>query len=69
MKARSKKYYERRKKQSGQTKGSVSDAGYNELQEASINQSPKKNPAPPKSEDDPKEAPLIDQGEIGEEDN
>ncbi len=69
MKSRSKKYYQRRKKQSGQIKGSVSEAGYNELHEPNSDQSPKNNPAPPKSQDDPTAAPLQAQDEIADDDN
>lgn len=53
MKPRSKKYYEKRKEESGEKKGSVSDAGYNEENSDTTQQSPKKNPAPTKSQDDP----------------
>ena len=53
MKPRSKKYYQRRKGDSGEKKGSVSEAGYNEENKITSKQAPKKNPAPPKSEDDP----------------
>ena len=62
MKSRAKKYYQRRKEQSGQKKGSVSDAGYNEENEVTSNQSPKKNPAPPKSKDDPSLSSVKSQG-------
>jgi hypothetical protein len=48
MKSRSRKYYQKRKDQSGETKGSVSNAGYNEETEATRQQTPKRNPAPPK---------------------
>lgn len=65
MKPRSKKYYEQRKKQSGQKKGSVSDAGYNEENEANFDQAPKENPAPPKSQDDPTEDTLPSQDDTG----
>ena len=53
MKSRSKKYYQKRKEESGEKKGSVSDAGYNEENEETSRQAPKKNPAPQKSQDDP----------------
>ncbi|MEO6289999.1 MAG: hypothetical protein ABIO76_08770 [Ginsengibacter sp.] len=65
MKPRSKKYYQRRKEQSGRTKGSVSDAGYNEENETTIQQSPKKNPAPAKSQDDPSVDTLASQDDTG----
>ena len=52
MKSRSKKYYQRRKEDSGEKKGSVSKAGYNEENKITAKQSPKKNPAPPKSSED-----------------
>lgn len=63
MKPRSKKYYQRRKEDSGEKKGSVSEAGYNEENEITSKQSPKKNPAPPKSEDDPLADTLASQGD------
>ncbi len=53
MKPRSKKYYQRRKENNGEKKGSVSEAGYSEENKATSRQSPKKNPAPSKSQDDP----------------
>ena len=65
MKPRSKKYYQSRKEQSGQTKGSVTDAGYNEENEISTQQSPKKNPAPSKSQDDPSADALATQDDTG----
>lgn len=58
----SKKYYQKRQEESGEKKGSVSEAGYNEENEVNSNQSPKKNPAPPKSKDDPSLAPIKHQG-------
>ena len=61
MKARSRKYYQKRQEQSGEKKGSVSNAGYNEETEATKQQSPKKNPAPVKSQDDPSKASLASQ--------
>lgn len=65
MKSRSKKYYQRRKEQSGSKKGSVSNAGYNEENEITIKQSPKKNPAPSKSQDDPSADALPTQDDTG----
>jgi hypothetical protein len=64
MKPRSKKYYQRRKENSGEKKGSVSEAGYNEENETTSRQAPKKNPAPSKSEDDPTSDTLASQGDI-----
>ena len=61
MKPRSIKYYQLRKEQSGETKGLVSDAGYNEEMQATKQQTPKKNPAPPKSQDDPSKESLYKQ--------
>ncbi len=58
MNPRSKKYYQKRKEDKGQHKGSVTDAGYNEQNEITTRQSPKKNLAPPKSKDDSSEASL-----------
>jgi len=60
MNSRSKKYYESRKAQQGDKKGSSTEAGYNEQNEQTINK-PKENPAPPKSEDQPKVADKADQ--------
>lgn len=61
MKSRSRKYYQKRKDQSGETKGSVSNAGYNEETEATRQQTPKRNPAPPKWQDDPSKNALASQ--------
>ena len=69
MKSRSKKYYQIRKEQSGSKKGSVTEAGYNEENELTIKQSPKKNPAPSKSQDDPSEDALATQDDTGGENN
>ena len=52
MNPRSKKYYENRKAQKGDKKGSVSEAGYNEQQSRTQT---KKNPAPSKTQDHPGE--------------
>ncbi|MDQ6843699.1 MAG: hypothetical protein M3Z92_04995 [Bacteroidota bacterium] len=65
MKSRSKKYYQKRKEQSGEKKGSVSDAGYNEENEVTAKQSPKSNPAPSKSQDDPSVDTLASQDDTG----
>ena len=54
MNSRSKKYYESRKQQKGDKKGSATNAGYDEQNENTIKQ-PKKNPAPPKEQDHPME--------------
>ena len=69
MKSRSKKYYQKRKEQSGSKKGSVSTAGYNEENEKTSKQSPKANPAPSKSQDDPSEDALATQDDTGGENN
>lgn len=61
MKPRSKKYYQKRKEESGEKKGSVSDAGYNEENESTKQQAPKTNPAPSKSQDDPSKDTLDSQ--------
>lgn len=53
MKPRSKKYYQKRKEDNGEKKGSVSEAGYNEENVITSKQTPKKNPAPSKLQDDP----------------
>ncbi len=63
MKPRSKKYYQKRKDDSGEKKGSVTDAGYNEENKITVKQSPKKNPAPPKSTEDPLADTLARQSE------
>ncbi len=51
MKPRSSKYYQKRKEESGEKKGSVTDADYNEENQTTTEQAPKKNPAPSKSHD------------------
>jgi hypothetical protein len=51
MKPRSKKYYQSRKDDDGQKKGSVSEAGYNEENKVTVKQAPKKNPSPSSSGD------------------
>lgn len=61
MGPRSRKYYQKRKEDSGEKKGSVSDAGYNEENETTKQQVPKKNPAPSKSQDDPSKDTLASQ--------
>ncbi|MEO8762905.1 MAG: hypothetical protein ABI416_01400 [Ginsengibacter sp.] len=63
MNSRSKKYYQGRKEASGEKKGSVTEAGYNEENETTSKQFPKINPAPPKSAEDPKAATLSSQGD------
>jgi hypothetical protein len=60
MNPRSKKYYENRKAQKGDKKGSASNAGYDEQNEKTIKQ-PKKNPAPSKQQDHPGEAARAEQ--------
>ena len=54
MNSRSKRYYESRKAQKGDNKGSSTEAGYNEQNEITARE-PKEDPAPPKSQDQPKE--------------
>ncbi|MEP6594668.1 MAG: hypothetical protein ABJA71_01930 [Ginsengibacter sp.] len=54
MKSRSKKYYESRKADSGNKKGSSTKAGYNEQNEKT-SKGDNKNPAPSKSHDHPNE--------------
>ena len=54
MNSRSKKYYESRKAEKGDKKGSSTKAGYDEQNEKTF-KAPKENPAPPKSQDQPKE--------------
>jgi sRNA-binding protein len=53
MNPRSKKYYESRKAQKGDKKGSATNAGYDEQNEKTV-KAPKKNPATPKEEEQPK---------------
>jgi hypothetical protein len=62
MNPRSKKYYENRKAQKGDKKGSVSEAGYNEQQTKTQS---KKNPAPSKQQDQPKAATRAEQDDTG----
>jgi hypothetical protein len=62
MNPRSKKYYENRKAQQGDKKGSVSEAGYNEQNEKIQS---KKNPAPSKQQDHPKEDTRASQDDTG----
>jgi hypothetical protein len=52
MNTRSKKYYESRKAQKGDKKGSATNAGYDEQNEITAKR-PKKNPAPSKQQDHP----------------
>ena len=52
MNSRSKKYYETRKSDNGDKKGSSTKAGYNEENQKTIKE--KENPAPPKTQDKPK---------------
>lgn len=60
MNSRSKKYYESRKAQKGDKKGSSSQAGYNEQNEKTFKE-PKENPAPPKTQDHPGEMTVASQ--------
>lgn len=62
MKPRSKKYYQRRKEDGGEKKGSVNEAGYNEENKTTAKQAPKENPAPAKSAEDPLADTLTSQG-------
>ena len=64
MNSRSKKYYENRKAQKGDKKGSVSKAGYNEENEKTATKT-KKNPAPSKTRDQPKVDTLASQDDTG----
>ena len=52
MKSRSKKYFDTRKANDGEKKGSSTKAGYNEENTKTIKQ-PNKNPAPSKNQDQP----------------
>ena len=60
MNSRSKKYYENRKAQKSDKKGSATNAGYDEQNEKTIKQ-PKKNSAPSKQQDHPREAARAEQ--------
>ncbi len=62
MNPRSKKYYENRKSQQGDKKGSVSEAGYNEQNERTQT---KENPAPSKQQDHPNEDTRASQDDTG----
>lgn len=61
MNSRSKKYYENRKAQAGDKKGSATKAGYDEQNEKTVKQ-PKQNPAPSKIQDHPKKDSKAAQG-------
>jgi hypothetical protein len=66
---RSKKYYESRKAQKGDKKGSATGAGYDEQNEKTIKQ-PKKNPAPPKEHDHPMvDSPAAQDDTVGNNDS
>jgi hypothetical protein len=52
MNSRSKKYFDKRKTNDGEKKGSATKAGYNEQNEKTVKQ-PNKNPAPSKVQDEP----------------
>ena len=60
MNSRTRKYYEARKQQSGSKKGSATGAGYEEQNEKT-SKDRKKNPAPSKMNDNPKEDTLTSQ--------
>ena len=62
MNSRSKKYYENRKAQKGDKKGSVSEAGYNEQNSRTES---KNNPAPSKQQDHPNEDTRASQDDTG----
>lgn len=62
MNSRSKKYYENRKAQKGDKKGSVNEAGYNEQNSKTQT---KKNPAPSKQQDHPGEDTPASQDDTG----
>jgi hypothetical protein len=64
MNSRSKKYYESRKAQQGDKKGSATIAGYDEQNEKTVKQ-PKKNPAPSKIQDHPNEDSRAAQDDTG----
>ncbi len=64
MNPRSKKYYESRKAEKGDKKGAATNAGYDEQNERTVKQ-PKKNPAPSKDQDHPKEDARASQDDTG----
>lgn len=64
MNTRSKKYYESRKAQKGDKKGSATNAGYDEQNEKTV-KAPKKNPAPAKEKEQPKAAAKATQDDTG----
>ncbi len=64
MNSRSKKYYENQKAQKGDKKGSATNAGYDEQNEKTVKE-PKKNPATPKEEEQPKVAAKATQDDTG----
>ena len=64
MNPRSRKYYESRKAQKGDKKGSATNAGYDEQNETTIKK-PKKNPAPSKEKDQPKITTKATQDDTG----
>lgn len=64
MNTRSKKYYESRKAQLGDKKGSATNAGYDEQNEKTVKE-PKKNPAISKKQEQPKESSTAAQDDTG----
>lgn len=64
MNSRSKKYYESRKAQKGDKKGSATNAGYDEQNEITI-KAAKKNPATSKKQEQPKEDNVAAQDDTG----
>ena len=64
MNPRSRKYYENRNAQKGNTKGSATNAGYDEQNEVTTKK-PKSNPAAPKEKEQPKMASKASQDDTG----
>ena len=62
MNPRSKKYYDNRKAESGDKKGSLNEAGYNEQ---NTKTQIKENPAPSKQQDNPGEDSPASQDDTG----
>ena len=62
MNSRSKKYYENRKEQSGDKKGSMNEGGYNEQHKPMQS---KDNPSTSKSQDHPNEDTRASQDDTG----
>lgn len=65
MNSRSKRYYQSRKDQSGNKKGSATDAGYNEQSDIVDVKAKKANPGLSKNQDEPGADTLASQDDTG----